>query len=162
MAIEFKPGVYYLGIWFVTFNKMDVLGAAWKEEKPGADWEVTWRFRYYVNEGKDSAWDHEDKKHWYGATINGDTPEDEVFEKFGSMFHMMNAMHPESLNKLSEKKIQGDYMKAVNWLRKQPWSQVKAGAAAEAWEKESEERAQANAAVASAEKEAGWDKDKGK
>ena len=65
--IEFDEKI--VGVWFLTTipDKQDWL-AAIRELKPDAEYELTYRFRYYEDK---KVWDSKDKKNWYKGTLTG-------------------------------------------------------------------------------------------
>lgn len=63
MTIEFKPGRYIHGIWFVCNKSMDWMACVWRDPKMhDGKWVLTYRHRYYVDT---KAFDSADRKSWY-------------------------------------------------------------------------------------------------
>jgi hypothetical protein len=56
-----------IAIWFVELPKADWLAAV-REVVPEKKYELTYRFRYHVD---DKAFDSKDKKSWYQGTVSG-------------------------------------------------------------------------------------------
>jgi len=73
---------YILGVWFVGGNgRQDFLATVRKKEN-GKVWDMEYRFRYY--NGVD-AWESEDDKSFYTATLKGDVTEEEVIKTLRKM-----------------------------------------------------------------------------
>ncbi len=123
--IEFKPGCYYVGIWFADGSKdnSNWLGVMWQDEKKY--WHIRYRFRY--DEGTDDPFDGKDRKSWYA--LKTDLP----FERDSSeVSQMKDTMHKvagfaakmyESTPQFAE--IEGDMDKGLYVLAQQPWAHVK-------------------------------------
>jgi hypothetical protein len=84
--MELKEKDYLIGIWWFPLpnNEGDVMGSVVKKHETGK-WHLEYRFRYHKD---DKVFDSEDRKSWYDATMDGNTPEKVVFESTDKLFNI--------------------------------------------------------------------------
>ena len=117
--IEVKDGRYFLAIWFLAApDNGDVLMTVYRDD-PASDWEMRYRFRYYVDE---KAHDSADRRSHYVGTIPKGAPEVEVLTKMREAVNFMRAKYP----KVEEVLIQSSSADAVSVaLTLRPWAHAK-------------------------------------
>lgn len=76
MAIEFNDRIE--AIWQVMYDGGNWLAAVSRPPPPGVGFEITWRFRYYVDDDTTQA--SKDIRSWYQASAN-ETNAKEVFKR---------------------------------------------------------------------------------
>lgn len=127
MSLEFRPGQYILGLWFVRErdnvpikDRFDWLAMVWKDTTDGP-WLCRYRTCQHVSEGllKDGA--PPDKRSWYQAEIDGSLSDDMMIEQMETM-----AMQIADFNDvpMASVHVQGDFEHALTLLQTQPWFHV--------------------------------------
>lgn len=90
--VEFKPGRYLLGIWFLAGEDSDFMLTAWTDEDPSkgkCKWEAEYRFRYYDAEDPDNdPFSGKDRKSFYRITTDS-MDEFEVLDNIHQMVGLL-------------------------------------------------------------------------
>ena len=121
--IEFKPGSYYLGIWFVGGKDTDWLACAWRE-KGSPQWIFRSRFRYHSPQSK-NPFDDKDKKSFSNFEIDANQKTEAMIEedvgKIASIIALRLGVPTEFVE------VRGDMDRALYRLALQPWAHIQTG-----------------------------------
>ena len=121
--IEFKPGSYYLGIWFIGGEKTDWLGCVWREEN-SQRWIFRSRFRYHSPESKDP-FDNHDKKSFSNFEIDATKKTEQQIEEDVGLIATLVGVRLGVPVEFVE--IKSDMDAALYKLALQPWEHIKTG-----------------------------------
>ena len=121
--IEFKPGSYYLGVWFIGGEKTDWLGCAWREPD-SPHWIFRSRFRYHNPESQDP-FDDKDTKSFSSYEIDATKKTEQQIEEDVGLIATLVGMRLGVPVEFVD--IRGDMDKALYKLALQPWAHIKTG-----------------------------------
>lgn len=121
---ELKPGVYYLGAWFVRHDdrlpvpqRQDWMAMIWRDT-PTSDWIGRYRIATHTSTGLRKHGAPADKRVWYEITIPAERPEDEIcayMEDVATQIAAHNGVPVASVH------IKGDSEQALRLLMAQEW-----------------------------------------
>ena len=83
MSLKFRPGRYFIGVWFASDGRTkDWMGSVYRDGD--GPWVVRHRFRHYKSE---KVWDSGDHKDWYEAsgTITEDAAKEAMDQLLAAM-----------------------------------------------------------------------------
>ena len=121
--IEFKPGSYYLGVWFIGGEKTDWLGCAWREQN-SPHWIFRSRFRSHSPESQDP-FDDKDKKSFSSYEIDATKKTEQQIEEDVGLIASIVAMRLGAAVEFVE--IKSDMDAALYKLALQPWCHFQTG-----------------------------------
>jgi len=133
--MEFKPGRYVIGIWFLAGEGHDFQMSVWTDdpaESKATAWEAEWRFRYYDEEDpRNDPFSGKDRKSFWHGTFTGS--ETEAFEHtedtIRKMVNMPSWMEKKTGMSYREKQFMPLYSSNIEFiieqLKKQPWAHMK-------------------------------------
>ena len=124
--IEFKPGSYYLGFWFVGGGSQntDWLGCVWREEN-SPRWIFRSRFRYHNPESQ-NPFDNKDRKSFSNFEIDATKKTEQQIENDVGLIAAIVGVRLGVPVEFVE--VRGDMDKALFNLAMQPWAHIKTGA----------------------------------
>ena len=123
--IEFKPGSYYLGFWFIDgkSKNTDWLGCVWREEN-SPRWIFRSRFRYHNPESHDP-FDNKDRKSFSNFEIDAaKKTEAQIEEDVGLIASIIGVRFGVPVEFVE---VRGDMDKALYRLALQPWAHFQTG-----------------------------------
>lgn len=121
MTIEIEPGRYFSHFWFVSCDTKDWLACLWREDAPGSEWHLQYRFRYYRD---DEVFDSEDEKSHYSATAPATLSEEFIVRNVDEIVALTRMQfRATDVCKIVVKS--SDTSHVIDTIAKQPWMHLR-------------------------------------
>lgn len=125
--IEFREGRYFVGLWFLVFEKHDVLFTLFTDEDPAKPciWDLHYRFRHYdLDDPGNDPFSGKDRKTFYSGRTATPMTDEEAKVQMETAISLMNVVVPPKEQHFCPI-YSSDPKKCMELLQKQPWAHMK-------------------------------------